>query len=127
MDKPHQDKPPKMPTETYNYHHKLVNSWRTDLKPLNVDQPEGPSFQVPLYVLATTSLQTLPVVLFLSICQSEYIYSILAVVSTMSFCWVLACRCHVRQTQITAKTGSCKENYLRLYTAQSGERHGVSA
>ncbi|DBA72671.1 TPA: putative terpene-alkaloid biosynthetic cluster [Trebouxia sp. C0005] len=46
MDKPHQDKPPKMPTETYNYHHKLVNSWRTDLKPLNVDQPEGPSFQV---------------------------------------------------------------------------------
>jgi len=51
MDKPHQDKPPKMPTENYNYHHKLVNEWRTDLKPLNVDQPEGPSFQVPSYLL----------------------------------------------------------------------------
>lgn len=46
MDKPHQDKPPKMPTENYNYHHKLVDEWRTDLKPLNVDQPEGPSFKV---------------------------------------------------------------------------------
>ena len=46
MDKPHQDKPPKMPTENYNYHHKLVEEWRTDLKPLNVDQPEGPSFKV---------------------------------------------------------------------------------
>ena len=46
MDKPHKDKAPKMPTENYNYHHKLVNDWRTDLKPLNVDQPEGPSFKV---------------------------------------------------------------------------------
>ncbi|KAL3159938.1 hypothetical protein ABBQ38_010331 [Trebouxia sp. C0009 RCD-2024] len=46
MDKPHQDTPPKMPTENYNYHHKLVDDWRTDLKPLNVDQPEGPSFKV---------------------------------------------------------------------------------
>ena len=46
MDKPHEDKPPKMPTENYNYHSKLVNDWRTDLKPLNVDQPEGPSFKV---------------------------------------------------------------------------------
>ena len=46
MDKPHQDKPPKMPSDNYNYHSKLVNEWRTDLKPLNVDQPEGPSFNV---------------------------------------------------------------------------------
>ena len=35
-----------MPTENYNYHHKLVDEWRTDLKPLNVEQPEGPSFKV---------------------------------------------------------------------------------
>ncbi len=73
MDKPHQDKPPKMPTENYNYHHKLVHEWRTDLKPLNVDQPEGPSFQVPSYVLATTSLQmpalpVYPFVLAVSLC-----------------------------------------------------------
>lgn len=46
MDKPHQDTPPRMPTENYNYHHKLVDDWRSDLKPLNVDQPEGPSFKV---------------------------------------------------------------------------------
>ncbi len=73
MDKPHQDKPPKMPTENYNYHHKLVNEWRSDLKPLNVDQPEGPSFQVPSYLLAMISLQTpaLPGVAFLALCQNE--------------------------------------------------------
>jgi len=35
-----------MPSDNYNYHSKLVNEWRTDLKPLNVDQPEGPSFNV---------------------------------------------------------------------------------
>lgn len=46
MDHPHHDKPPKMPTENYNYHQNLVKDWRTDLKPWNVDQPEGPSFQV---------------------------------------------------------------------------------
>lgn len=74
MDTPHQDKPPKMPTKNYNYHHKLVNEWRTDLKPLNVDQPKGPSFQVPLYLLAMTSLQmpALSGFLFLPICRSEY-------------------------------------------------------
>ena len=46
MDKPHKDTPPKMPTENYSYHSKLVKDWRSDLKPLNVDQPEGPSFKV---------------------------------------------------------------------------------
>ena len=51
MDQPHHDKPPKMPQENYNYHHKLVDDWRSDLKPLNVDQPEGPSFKVYLFAL----------------------------------------------------------------------------
>jgi len=92
MDKPHQDKPPKMPTENYNYHHKLVNEWRSDLKPLNVDQPEGPSFQVPSQLLATTSLQihALPAFLLLIICQSEYIHSIVVVV-VVSLHSLLAC------------------------------------
>ena len=116
MDKPHQDEPPKMPTENYNYHHKLVNEWRTDLKPLNVDQPEGPSFQVPSYLLAMTSLQTLPGFLFLTICHSERIYS---TVVAVSFCWMLACWCYVRQKQITAKTGT--ESYLGLYIAEPGK------
>ena len=46
IDAPHKDSPPQMPTEDYNYHRNLVSQWRTDIKTLNVDQPEGPSFQV---------------------------------------------------------------------------------
>jgi hypothetical protein len=30
----------------FNYHHKLVGETRTDIKPLNILQPEGPSFSV---------------------------------------------------------------------------------
>jgi len=111
MDKPHQDKPPKMPTENYNYHHKLVNEWRTDLKPLNVDQPEGPSFQVPLLAMTSPQMPALPV--FPSICQSECMNSILV---ALSFCWMLACWCYVWQTQISAKTEPCTESYLGLCT-----------
>ena len=54
MDQPHHDKPPKMPTENYNYHQNLVTDWRTDLKPWNVDQPEGPSFQV--HIISTQNI-----------------------------------------------------------------------
>ncbi|KAA6416614.1 MAG: Cu2+-containing amine oxidase [Trebouxia sp. A1-2] len=46
IDQPHHDKPPKMPSENYNYHRSFITDWRTDLKPWNVDQPEGPSFKV---------------------------------------------------------------------------------
>ena len=46
IDQPHHDTPPKMPSENYNYHRSFISDWRTDLKPWNVDQPEGPSFKV---------------------------------------------------------------------------------
>ena len=46
IDQPHHVTPPKMPAENYNYHRKLVSDWRTDLKPWNVIQPQGPSFKV---------------------------------------------------------------------------------
>ena len=55
MDQPHHDKPPKMPTENYNYHQNLVTDWRTDLKAWNVDQPEGPSFQVHIISTQNTA------------------------------------------------------------------------
>lgn len=39
--------PWKVPKADSNYHRNLMNKpWRTSLKPLNIDQPEGPSFTV---------------------------------------------------------------------------------
>jgi Cu2+-containing amine oxidase len=46
IDQPHHETPPKMPLKNYNYHRSFITDWRTDLKPWNVDQPEGPSFKV---------------------------------------------------------------------------------
>ena len=49
MDKPYKGSGKKweMPTQDDNYHRNLQDKpWRTSLKPLNIDQPEGPSFQV---------------------------------------------------------------------------------
>ena len=37
---------PPFAKEDFNYHHKLVGPTRTDIKPLNILQPEGPSFAV---------------------------------------------------------------------------------
>ena len=38
-----------VPQADNNYHRNLMNKgWRTTLKPLNIDQPEGPSFTVRL-------------------------------------------------------------------------------
>ena len=37
---------PPFPKENCNYHHKLVGPPRQDIKPLDVVQPEGPSFTV---------------------------------------------------------------------------------
>ncbi|GAQ81207.1 Copper amine oxidase [Klebsormidium nitens] len=39
--------PPHIPDRNVNYHRNLMEKeWRTDLKPLNIVQPEGPSFTV---------------------------------------------------------------------------------
>ena len=39
--------PWKVPKANNNYHRNLMDKgWRTSLKPLNIDQPEGPSFTV---------------------------------------------------------------------------------
>ena len=49
MDKPYKGSGKKweMPSKDDNYHRTLQDKpWRTSLKPLNIDQPEGPSFQV---------------------------------------------------------------------------------
>lgn len=49
VDKPYKGsgKQWEMPTVDDNYHRNLQDKpWRTSLKPLNIDQPEGPSFQV---------------------------------------------------------------------------------
>jgi len=49
--------------QDFNYHHKLVGPTRTDIKPLNILQPEGPSFRVsaliPLFITWHASLQQL--------------------------------------------------------------------
>ena len=37
---------PPFPKQDFNYHHKLVGPTRADIKPLNIVQPEGPSFTV---------------------------------------------------------------------------------
>ena len=37
---------PPFAKQDFNYHHKLVGPTRSDIKPLNILQPEGPSFTV---------------------------------------------------------------------------------
>ena len=37
---------PPFAKQDFNYHHKLVGPTRTDIKPLDIVQPEGPSFNV---------------------------------------------------------------------------------
>lgn len=49
IDKPHGDQVPELPDADVNYHRDIAGDerpWRTDIKPLNVVQPEGPSFLV---------------------------------------------------------------------------------
>lgn len=49
IDKPHGDQVPELPVAAVNYHRDIAGGerpWRTDIKPLNVVQPEGPSFLV---------------------------------------------------------------------------------
>jgi primary-amine oxidase len=45
------DQPARMPPLMVNYHKDLAKAttgedWRSDLKPINITQPEGPSFSV---------------------------------------------------------------------------------
>lgn len=45
------DKPARMPPMMVNYHRDLQKSttgsdWRSDVRPLNITQPEGPSFTI---------------------------------------------------------------------------------
>lgn len=49
IDLQHGDKVPELPDTDVNYHSNIAGKerpWRTDLKPLNIVQPEGPSFKV---------------------------------------------------------------------------------
>eukprot|EP01041_Mallomonas_annulata_P010298 gene10298-21497_t len=47
IDEPYPNNPPQTPTQRINYHHKLCEiPLRTDLKPLHILQPDGPSFIV---------------------------------------------------------------------------------
>jgi hypothetical protein len=47
IDQPHGDNPPKIPMECVNYHSDLCEyPVRTDLKPLNIIQPEGGSWTI---------------------------------------------------------------------------------
>ena len=59
IDAPYGDRVPKMPAQDWNYHRDLVGETRTDVKPLNVVQPEGPSFQVG-WVSSEVNSQSLP-------------------------------------------------------------------
>ena len=46
---------PPFAKQDFNYHHKLVGPTRSDIKPLNILQPEGPSFTVSLSLPALPS------------------------------------------------------------------------
>lgn len=49
IDRQHGESPTPLPDADFNYHSELSGEerpWRTDLKPLNILQPEGPSFKV---------------------------------------------------------------------------------
>ena len=58
MDKPYKVAGEKweVPQADNNYHRNLMDKgWRNTLKPLNIDQPEGPSFTVRPTVTSCTS------------------------------------------------------------------------
>ena len=47
IDRPHGKERPELPRKSVNYHRELAEKgWRKGLKPLTVQQPEGPSFTV---------------------------------------------------------------------------------
>ena len=47
IDRPHGKETPELPRKSVNYHRELAEKgWRKGLKPLTVQQPEGPSFTV---------------------------------------------------------------------------------
>ena len=49
IDRPHGDERPELPKKSVNYHRELAErGWRKGLKPLTVQQPEGPSFTVSI-------------------------------------------------------------------------------
>ncbi len=49
IDRPHGKETPELPRKSVNYHRELAEKgWRKGLKPLTVQQPEGPSFTVGL-------------------------------------------------------------------------------
>lgn len=51
IDTPHGEKIPPLPDTDSNYHRDIAGAerpWRTGLKPLDIVQPEGPSFTVGL-------------------------------------------------------------------------------
>ena len=65
---------PPFAKQDFNYHHKLVGPTRADIKPLNILQPEGPSFTVspPLhcYVVIRDFLSQQPAMLLGAICDA---------------------------------------------------------
>ncbi len=55
IDQQHGESPTPLPDADFNYHSELSGEerpWRTDLKPLNIVQPEGPSFKVGQQAIA---------------------------------------------------------------------------
>ena len=47
IDRPHGKERPELPKKSVNYHRELAEKgWRKGLKPLTVQQPDGPSFTV---------------------------------------------------------------------------------
>lgn len=59
---------PPFAKQDFNYHHKLVVETRTDMKPLNILQPEGPSFSVSAFLLPVHFY----VAYMLSCCKGRY-------------------------------------------------------
>ena len=55
IDQQHGESPTPLPDADFNYHSELSGEerpWRTDLKPLDIVQPEGPSFKVGQQIIA---------------------------------------------------------------------------
>lgn len=55
IDQQHGESPTPLPDADFNYHSELSGEerpWRTDLKPLDIVQSEGPSFKVGHQIIA---------------------------------------------------------------------------
>lgn len=65
------EQPPPFAKQDFNYHHKLVGPTRTDIKPLDIIQPEGPSFTVSLLISAQSIAVTTTAQVACTACSSS--------------------------------------------------------